>query len=149
MFHTRSILYLTDIITCSQFCIVVSGFRLGDATIDALYTPSYSTYTLFIIGKTDVIVPEERSRLLAQASANRRIEEHDGGAYLIPENILVLIGSHLLGHFVPSKGSWRKFLRDFMKDPFAEVLSPSASTQSSGSSTPVGPSHGSALMMKL
>lgn len=62
-----------------QFCVSVSGFRLRDAIVDPILTPSYSTPTLHVIGKTDIIVTEERSRLLVDASSNARIEEHDGG----------------------------------------------------------------------
>jgi len=113
-----------------QFCIAVSGFRMRDATINNLFEPSFSTYTLHVLGRNDIIVTEERSRILIEASANKRIEQHDGG------------------HFVPSKGQWRKFLHEFMVDPFRVLASPGASPssgQSSGAVTPVG----EALMMKL
>jgi len=53
------------------------------------------------------------------------------------------------GHFVPSKGQWRKFIREYMMDPFADVPSPglsSSSVPNSGRGTPV---NGSAMMMKL
>lgn len=56
------------------------------------------------------------------------------------------------GHFVPSKGQWRRFLHDYMKDPFANLASPSldsSSTSNSGTATPTGSNNGSALMMKL
>lgn len=47
-------------------------------------SPSYSTPTLHVIGKNDIIVYEERSKALVEVSANRRVEEHDGGMCLSP-----------------------------------------------------------------
>ena len=44
------------------------------------------------------------------------------------------------GHFVPSKGEWRKFLREYMMDPFADIPSPglsSLSVPNSGRETPI------------
>jgi len=104
-----------------QFCIAVSGFKLTDPICDPLFAPSYLTPTLHVIGKNDVVVIEERSRKLIEVSANKRVEEHEGG------------------HFVPSNGSWRKFLVDFMSNPFANIPSPgmtSASAPPSGTATP-------------
>ncbi|KAF9243177.1 FSH1-domain-containing protein [Melanogaster broomeanus] len=79
-----------------QFCVSVSGF------------------------KTDVVVVEERSKMLLDVSANARLEEHEGG------------------HFVPSKASWRNFLRDYLSNPLADVPSPGSgmSHSSSGTTTP-------------
>lgn len=62
-----------------------------------------------------------------------------------------------LGHFVPSKGNWRKFLADYLRDPASSDLVPSPSSftgvpsgPNSGAATPVGPtSGGTVLMMKL
>lgn len=59
------------------------------------------------------------------------------------------------GHFVPSKGPWRKFLVSWMKDPSASIMAPgaAASVDSSGTSTPVpgeaGQAAGNAVLMKL
>ncbi|KAF9448267.1 hypothetical protein P691DRAFT_56168 [Macrolepiota fuliginosa MF-IS2] len=112
-----------------KFCIAVSGFKLTDPICDILFTPSYSTPTLHVIGKNDVVVIEERSRKLVEVSSNKRVEEHEGG------------------HFVPSKGSWRKFLAEFLRNPFGDIPSPglaSASVPPSGTATPttLGPSGG-------
>jgi len=96
-----------------EFCVSVSGFKVVDPISNAAFTPSYSTPTLHIIGKNDIIVIEERSRLLIEVSDKKRIEEHDGG------------------HFVPSKASWRKFLYDYLRDPLGDVLSPNLSTATS------------------
>ncbi|KAF8911612.1 serine hydrolase FSH [Gymnopilus junonius] len=121
-----------------QFCVAVSGFKLKDPSCDALFTPSYSTPTLHVLGKTDVVVIEERARQLIAVSANARVEEHEGG------------------HFVPSKGTWRKFLVNWMKDPSAPLPSPSAASVSqseppSGTSTPAigGADYKNAVQMKL
>jgi len=119
-----------------QFCVAVSGFRLKASFCEPFFTPPYSTPTLHVLGRNDVVVVEERSKQLIDVSANARVEEHDGG------------------HFVPSKGNWRKFLVDYMKDPSAPNPSPSAaslSESSSGTSTPGGSGldYKNALLMKL
>lgn len=62
-----------------------------------------------------------------------------------------------VGHFVPSKGNWRKFLVNYMADPAGPHPAPSAtsamasSEPASGTSTPVGSGGGqnNALLMKL
>ncbi|KAJ7507350.1 FSH1-domain-containing protein [Mycena galericulata] len=114
-----------------QFCVAVSGFRLSGSTADAIFGTGYSTPTLHVIGRNDIIVVEERSRKLIQISTNARVEEHDGG------------------HFVPSKGNWRKFLAAYLLDPTDNVPSPSLtpSADNSGTATPIdsGPVH----IMKL
>ncbi|KAJ6481787.1 FSH1-domain-containing protein [Mycena sanguinolenta] len=100
-----------------KFCVAVSGFKLqdGEPIADLVYQTSFSTPTLHIIGKNDVVVPEERSRRLVNISTSARVEEHDGG------------------HFVPSKGNWRKFLAAYFLDPTDNVPSPSGN---SGTATP-------------
>ncbi|KAG9312108.1 serine hydrolase FSH [Chiua virens] len=87
-----------------------------------IFGSSYSTPTLHVLGKTDVIVVEERSKVLLEISANARLEEHEGG------------------HFVPSKANWRKFFRDYLHDPLGDVSSPSSgavSQSNSGTATPI------------
>ncbi|KAF8806661.1 FSH1-domain-containing protein [Phlegmacium glaucopus] len=98
-----------------QFCISVSGFRLNDPFSLEFLEPNYSTPTLHILGKTDVVVVEERSRQLIEVSKNSRVEEHNGG------------------HFVPSQGSWRKFLANYMSDPSEPHPSPSVGAVNSES----------------
>ncbi|KAJ6591185.1 FSH1-domain-containing protein [Mycena vulgaris] len=116
-----------------KFCVAVSGFRLSGSIANTVFEAGdYSTPTLHIIGKTDVVVLEERSRQLVKISTNARVEEHDGG------------------HFVPSKGNWRKFLAAYLLDPTDNVPSPSlaaSSANNSGSVTPV--SSGAPAIMKL
>lgn len=99
-----------------QFCISVSGFRLNDPFSLELLMPSYSTPTLHILGKTDTLVVEERSRQLIEVSENSRVEEHNGG------------------HFVPSQSSWRKLFANYMSDP--SHRSPSTSIVSVVNSEP-------------
>ncbi|KAH7883241.1 FSH1-domain-containing protein [Phlebopus sp. FC_14] len=104
-----------------EFCVAVSGFKVSDPLSDEIFGKQYETPTLHVIGKNDVIVVEERSKLLVNASARARIEEHDGG------------------HFVPSKANWRNFLRDYLRDPRGKVPSPGSSQPTSGATTPVTP----------
>ncbi|KAG7442929.1 FSH1-domain-containing protein [Guyanagaster necrorhizus] len=103
-----------------QFCISVAGFKIADPLSDIVYNPTYATPTLHVLGRTDIIVTEERANGLLKVSANKRIEGHDGG------------------HFVPSKTSWRKFLVAYLRDPLGNVPSPSniSSTPNSGTATP-------------
>ncbi|KAJ7777914.1 FSH1-domain-containing protein [Mycena maculata] len=104
-----------------QFCVAVSGFRPSGSIADAIFQTAYATPTLHILGRTDVIVVEERSRKLIDISTNARVEEHDGG------------------HFVPSKGNWRKFLAAYLLDPTDNVPSPSLfpTAENSGTATPI------------
>lgn len=71
-------------------------------------------------------------------------------------DVLSRLLTTIVGHFVPSKGPWRKFLVGWMKDPSAPLVAPgaaAASVVSSGTSTPVpgeaGQAAGDALLMKL
>ncbi|EKM81246.1 hypothetical protein AGABI1DRAFT_112919 [Agaricus bisporus var. burnettii JB137-S8] len=105
-----------------QFCIAVSGFKLTDPICDPIFTPSFSTRTLHVLGRNDIIVIEERSRKLIDVSSNKRVEEHDGG------------------HFVPSQGNWRKFLAEFLRNPFGDIPSPgrvAVSATPSRTATPI------------
>ncbi|KIP03719.1 hypothetical protein PHLGIDRAFT_129970 [Phlebiopsis gigantea 11061_1 CR5-6] len=102
-----------------DFCISAAGFLPSGELSDTIFLPSYSTPTLHILGKTDVIVVEERSKTLIDISSNCRVEYHDGG------------------HFVPSKANWRNFIRDYLLKPGTEVPSPVAASQpASGAATP-------------
>lgn len=64
-----------------KFCVSVSGFLPRSPLCDAILLPSFSTRTLHILGKTDVIVVEERSKPVLEITTNKRVEYHDGGAY--------------------------------------------------------------------
>ena len=46
-------------------------------------SPSYATPTLHVMGRNDIIVINERSKALLEVSANKRVEEHDSGMYLL------------------------------------------------------------------
>jgi len=63
----------------SEFCVSVAGYRPSDSIRTPLFTPSYSTPTLHVLGKTDVVVLEERSIQLLEVSANQRVERHPSG----------------------------------------------------------------------
>jgi hypothetical protein len=62
-----------------KFCIAISGYKPGGDICEQIFSPSYSTPTLHVLGKTDVVVVEERSRQLIEVSSGRRVEEHVGG----------------------------------------------------------------------
>lgn len=63
----------------SKLCVAVAGFKVLDPFCDPLWEGGYSTPTLHIIGNTDVVVVESRSRQLVGVSNNKRVEEHVGG----------------------------------------------------------------------
>lgn len=93
-----------------KFCVAVSGFKAPGSLSAETFGTSYSTPTLHVIGRNDVIVIEERSKGLLDLSQNKRLEEHDGG------------------HFVPSKANWREFFRKYLADPLGTVPSPEPRT---------------------
>jgi len=105
-----------------EFCVAVAGFRPRSPLVDSILLPSYSTPTLHVLGRTDVIVVEERSKTLLEVSSNKRVEHHDGG------------------HFVPSKAPWRNFLRSYLRDPLGNAPAPGlpAASQPSGTAAPTG-----------
>ncbi|KAJ4474349.1 serine hydrolase-domain-containing protein [Lentinula aciculospora] len=77
-----------------------------------------NTPALYVVGRTDVVVPPERSRIFVQHSRYHRVEEHHGG------------------HFIPMQSKWRQFFISFFLNPFAEISSPTPSSLSPSSSTP-------------
>ncbi|THU82015.1 hypothetical protein K435DRAFT_784766 [Dendrothele bispora CBS 962.96] len=102
-----------------KYIVAISGFLLrgpctewGSTTSQiAELDSSYfiNTPALHVLGRTDVVVPRERSDLFMAYSNYKRIEEHVGG------------------HFIPTTLRWRQFFIEFFKDPFAEIKSPSTS----------------------
>jgi hypothetical protein len=62
-----------------KFCVSVSGFKIAGPISTAVFSEGYATPTLHVLGKNDVIVVEERSRVLINISIGKRVEEHDGG----------------------------------------------------------------------
>jgi len=66
----------------SEFCVAVSGFKVFDPAYASFYEGGYSTPTLHVIGKTDVVVIEERSQKLVKVSKTARVEIHAGGKLL-------------------------------------------------------------------
>lgn len=63
-----------------QFCIAISGFRLIDPVITRIFTPSYRTPTLHVLGKKDAIVRMARSQPLVDLGENKRVIVHGEGA---------------------------------------------------------------------
>jgi len=105
-----------------RFCVSVSGFKVAGLLSAAVFSEGYETPTLHVLGKNDILVIEERSRVLIDVSKTKRVEMHDGG------------------HFVPSKASWRTFLKAYMLSPTSNVPSPGltpASQPGSGAVTPL------------
>ena len=72
--------FLTDV--RSEFCINVAGFKVRDPLFAETYGTGYSTPTLHVIGRNDVVVIPERSQTLVDVSLNGRLELHDGGTLL-------------------------------------------------------------------
>ncbi|KAG1781978.1 serine hydrolase FSH [Suillus placidus] len=93
-----------------KFCVAVSGFKAPGSLSAETFGTSYSTPTLHVLGRNDVIVIEERSKGLLDVSQNKRLEEHDGG------------------HFVPLKANWREFFRNYLADPLGVIPSPEPRT---------------------
>jgi len=89
-----------------EFCVSVAGFKPPGLIRPPIFESSYSTPTLHILGRTDVVVIQERSKTLLDISSNKRVEWHDGG------------------HFVPSNKRWRAFMRDYLLNPTGDIASP-------------------------
>ena len=69
----------TEVSPFREFCVSAAGYLPSGPIRTPLFTPSYSTPTLHILGRTDVVVVEERSNHLLAVSANQRVEYHPGG----------------------------------------------------------------------
>ncbi|VDC05098.1 unnamed protein product [Peniophora sp. CBMAI 1063] len=109
-----------------DFCIAAAGFKPVGAFAEKVFEGGYSTPTLHIIGRTDIIITAERAQSLIDVSKSARVEEHEGG------------------HFLPSKANWRNFLKAYLLDPLGNIPSPSAApsgtaTPASGTATPAEP----------
>jgi hypothetical protein len=63
----------------SQLCVCVSGFVTPGPLASRVFDTPYTTPTLHVLGRTDVVVGAERSRPLLAVSACARVEEHAGG----------------------------------------------------------------------
>jgi len=57
----------------------VSGFKVPGPLSNAVFAEGYVTPTLHVLGKNDILVVEERSRVLINVSTGKRVEEHEGG----------------------------------------------------------------------
>jgi hypothetical protein len=85
--------YPDGIRLCSKFCVSVSGFKVAGPISAAVFSEGYATPTLHVLGKNDIIVVEERSRVLINISIGKRVEEHDGGMRCHVQEL----GTHALG----------------------------------------------------
>ncbi|KAF9649835.1 hypothetical protein BDM02DRAFT_3094032 [Thelephora ganbajun] len=94
-----------------EFLVSVAGYRPSGPIQTPLFIPSYSTPTLHVRGRTDMVVVEERSNQLIEVSTNKRVEYHPGG------------------HVVPAQKPWRDFFKAWMLDPKADIPSPTPPTQ--------------------
>lgn len=127
-------------VTSRRFCVAVSGFKVAGPLSAAVFSDGYMTPTLHVLGKNDILVVEERSQVLIDVSKTKRVEMHDGGVYPCAQHALLSHTIFLEGHFVPSKASWRTFLKAYMLSPTGDVPGPgltSVSQPGSGAVTPL------------
>lgn len=82
-----------------KFIASVSGFLIRGPRLSweadseskaAIAAPEYgfalSTPVLYVVGRNDIVVPMERSRILVQHSKFNRVEEHNGGGFCLLRN---------------------------------------------------------------
>jgi hypothetical protein len=119
----------TEGILFSEFCVSVAGYLPSGPIRTPLFTPSYFTPTLHVLGRTDVVVVEERSKQLLEVSAVKRVEYHPGGtfAFVCARSETLTEGRMRVGHFVPASKPWREFFSAWMDDPTAKIPSPTPS----------------------
>ncbi|KIY46062.1 FSH1-domain-containing protein [Fistulina hepatica ATCC 64428] len=103
-----------------EFCVAVSGFRVKDPLAATIDQGSYTTPTLHLMGRNDVVVVAERSQTLIDISQNKQVVIHDGG------------------HFVPLKTQWRKWLAEYLKDHTTTLPPPKDSPDISSEATESG-----------
>lgn len=77
--------------------------RVEDPDDPALHI---NTPVLHVLGRSDIVVPRERTEIALFFHKNKRIEEHVGG------------------HYVPRTPKWRRFFTEFFLKPFGSVASP-------------------------
>lgn len=61
----------------------------------------------------------------------------------------VLADRMMEGHFVPSKTAWRKFFKEYFRDPTGPVPSPSDYASASGTATPIGGGNAGNVTMTM
>jgi hypothetical protein len=90
-----------------------------------------------VIGINDQIVSIERSQTLVDICRNARVEKHEGGQDLISVHHPT---DAIIGHFIPSKSSWRQFFAQFIRlDDYVNstaISSPNLLLTGSGATTP-------------
>ncbi|EPQ52447.1 hypothetical protein GLOTRDRAFT_140197 [Gloeophyllum trabeum ATCC 11539] len=98
-----------------RFCVAVSGFIPPCDLSDIIFSTSYNTPSVHVVGKNDVVVREEDTQVLLNKSAAKVVEYHVGG------------------HFVPITQKWRSFFAEHLQHPEVLIPSPAASSPASSS----------------
>ncbi|KAJ8581304.1 hypothetical protein M405DRAFT_832776 [Rhizopogon salebrosus TDB-379] len=91
-----------------KFCITVAGFKPTGPLSAEIYGTPYSTPTLHVFGRTDVVIIEEWTKELLDLSQNKRVEEHVGG------------------HFVPTRGKWKEMFLNYLLGSLGVIPSPAS-----------------------
>lgn len=121
-----------------NFIACVSGFLIRGPRLSweanseskaAIAAPEYgftlSTPVLHVVGRNDIVVPMERSRIFVQHSRFNRVEEHNGGEFRSLEQLTwSRLNFCLIGHFIPMQQKWAKFFISFLSNPFGNISSP-------------------------
>ncbi|KZT23353.1 hypothetical protein NEOLEDRAFT_558424 [Neolentinus lepideus HHB14362 ss-1] len=77
-----------------RFCVAVSGFVPPCAIGDVIFGASYTTPSLHILGRNDVVIREEDTIPLLKKSASQAVEYHIGGACL-PLLLTIIVADRL------------------------------------------------------
>lgn len=81
---THDIILIDFFLGYRKFFIPISGFRARDPLLENILsasTPKLTTYSLHVLGDTDVVVVAERSQTLIESCDEKytRVERHEGG----------------------------------------------------------------------
>jgi pimeloyl-ACP methyl ester carboxylesterase len=84
------------------FALMVGGFKSDVAEPDDLFAHQLTVPSIHVVGRTDMVVPPNESRLLAEAFADPLVLEHRGG-HVIPgepavTGPIVAFLNHVAGH---------------------------------------------------
>ncbi|GAA5857568.1 hypothetical protein JCM8547_004273 [Rhodosporidiobolus lusitaniae] len=80
-----------------KFAVIIAGFIPAGLGAEKYYTKKVRTPLLYVYGTGDVLVGEHRAEPLINSFSNRRVVFHSGG------------------HFTPTKPTWRRFFRDYLR----------------------------------
>jgi len=89
-----------------EFCIAVSGFRLIDPVVAKIFSTSFKTPIMHIIGRKDSIVRSVRSQPLIDLSEKKRVIVHEDA------------------HIVPLTATWTAFYCDFIQGSSFDIPAP-------------------------